>query len=263
MTMRAFCKPGGSGPTLYCLFFLACILTPGGGWAAEVSAAVAANFLLPLRSIAPAFEKETGHRVRIVSGSTGKLYAQIKQGAPFDVFFAADAKRPELLVEEGLAVSGSRFTYAVGRLVLWSADAALVSGDAERTLKNGSFRHLAVANPKTAPYGRAAQEALAKLGLWEGMRPLLVRGENISQTFQFVVSGNAELGFVALSQVNSGKFANKGSRWAVPPKWHAPILQDAVLLSRAKNNPAALALLRFLAGPVAKKRITRFGYGFE
>ncbi len=259
MTLRM----GGERGTRWGLFFIACLLFPGRAGAAEVNAAVAANFLLPLQSIAPAFEQETGHRLRIVSGSTGKLYAQIKQAAPYDVFLAADARRPQLLVQEGQAVSGSRFTYAVGRLVLWSADASLVSGGAERTLKNAAFRHLAIANPKTAPYGRAAQEALAKLGLWETLRPRLVRGENIGQTFQFVVSGNAELGFVSLSQVHSGKFANAGSRWAVPPDWHAPLLQDAVLLARAEDNPAAQALLRFLKSPAAKKRIAAFGYGFE
>ncbi len=253
------------GPVVcaWLMLFFAGLVSPAASAAGEVNAAVAANFLLPLRSIAQEFEKQTGHRARIISGSTGKLYAQIRQGAPFDVFLAADEKRPRLLVEEGHAVPESRFTYAVGRLALWSAVPTLVSDDAARVLKSGKFRHLAIANPKTAPYGRAAQEVLQKLGLWEPLRPRLARGENIGQTFQFVVSKNAELGFVALSQIQTARFKGKGSRWAVPPDWHAPLRQDAVLLTRARSNPAAQALFEFLQEAEVRKRITDFGYGFE
>ena len=175
---------------------------------AEVVVAVAANFVPPFREVSMEFEKATGHTVQVASGSTANFYAQIKNGAPFDVFFSADNERPKLLEDEGLGVKGSRFTYAIGRLVLWSPDPNLVKG--EDTLRSESFKHLAIANPKTAPYGAAAMQAMQKLGLWETVQPRLVMGENLGQTMGFIESGNAELGFLALSQVMDPKMKGKG-----------------------------------------------------
>lgn len=234
--------------------------------AAEVRVAVAANFSAPADEIGRAFEKATGNHVVISSGSTGKLAAQIQNGAPFDVLLAADAERPALLEKDGAAVARSRFTYARGRLVLWSADAALVDGGG-KVLASDRFRHLAIANPKLAPYGAAAEEVLAGLGLRKQIDPRLVQGEDISQTYQFVASGAAELGFVALSQVRAaageagGDGPIKGSMWLVPEASYHPIDQQAVLLSRAKANPAARAFLAFLKGGQARAIINRYGYG--
>lgn len=258
-------KTGQGGSTLntVVILWLTFILMPGSVGAEEVRAAVASNFLLPLKAVAELFEEETGHRVRVISGSTGKLYAQIKQGAPFDVFFAADSTRPRLLEEEGLAVSGSRFVYAVGRLALWSADAARMTGDGAQILSEKKIRYLAIANPKTAPYGRAARQVLKALGVWENVRGRLVRGENIAQTFQFVVSKNAELGFVALSQVRTGKFKNRGGMWEVPQSLHSPLVQEAVLLRRSEKNLAAKALMDYLGSGKIRRVIESFGYSLQ
>ncbi|CCQ89207.1 Molybdenum ABC transporter, periplasmic binding protein [Nitrospina gracilis 3/211] len=233
---------------------------PALSCAETVTVAVASNFLGPLKQIARQFEAETGHAARIVSGSTGKLYAQIKNGAPFHVFLAADSKRPRLLEEEQLASPGWRFTYARGKLVLWSADPESINEDGAGVLKTGKFRHLAVANPKTAPYGRATQSTLQKLGLWEALQQRIVRGENVVQTFQFAASGNAEFGFVALSQVLALPPGKQGSRWDVPQSFHPPIDQDAVLLAKGIHNAAAKALLEFLKSPATKRQIGAFGY---
>lgn len=227
--------------------------------AAEVQVAVAANFLAPLQKVAAAFAQDTGHRVVIVAGSTGKLYAQIKHGAPFDVLLAADDETPARLEREGDALAGTRQTYAIGRLVLWSARPGFVD-DQGVVLKAAGFRHLAIANPKTAPYGAAAIEVLRKLGLFDQIAAKFVQGENIAQTHQFVSTGNAELGFVALSQVfRDGKIA-QGSGWIVPAAMHAPIRQDVVLLARAKGNAAAVALRDYLRAPKAASIIRGFGY---
>ncbi|CAI2717280.1 molybdate ABC transporter substrate-binding protein [Nitrospina watsonii] len=246
------------------LFFLWAIAgwaaLPAGAWAETATVAVASNFLGPFQHIAKAFEAETEHRARIVSGSTGKLFAQVVHGAPFDVFLAADAKRPELLEEQQLAVTGSRFTYAIGRLTLWSADPKGIDGDGASVLKRGTFRHLALANPKTAPYGKAAQSTLQTLNLWEPLQPRLVRGENVGQAFQFAATGNAEIGFVALSQVLALPPSQQGSRWDVPPHYHDPIEQDAVLLATGRGNGAATALMRFLRSAQAKQMIEQSGY---
>jgi molybdate transport system substrate-binding protein len=232
---------------------------------AEVRVAVAANFTAPCEEIARAFERRSGHRVMVSAGSTGKLAAQIQNGAPFDVLLAADAERPALLEKGGTAVSGSRFTYARGRLVLWSADRGLVDG-AGKVLAASRFRHLAIANPKLAPYGAAAEQVLGGLGLWQRLSPRLVQGEDIGQTYQFVASGAAELGFVALSQVRAaaggaGGGQIKGSMWIVPEASYRPIDQQAVLLTGAWGNLAARAFLDFLKGGEARAAIERFGYG--
>jgi len=226
--------------------------------AEQVQVAVAANFVPPFKALSVEFEKQSGHTVEVSAGSSGKFYAQIKNGAPFEVFFSADDERPKLLEDEGLGVKGSRFTYAIGRLVLWSQDPALVTG--EDTLKNGKFKHLAIANPKTAPYGIAAMQAMMKLGVWEALQPRIVMGENLGQTSGFLESGNAELGFLALSQVLDEKLKGKGSRWEVPESLHEPIKQDAVLLVKGQNNPAAKALMDFMHSPQARAVIERYGY---
>ena len=236
------------------------ILTMMGppAFAEQVLVAVAANFTPPFREIAQEFERTTGHQVRVVSGASGAFYAQIKNGAPFDVFFSADNERPKLLEDEGLGVKDSRFTYAIGRLVLWSPNAGLVKE--EETLRSKTFKRLAMANPKTAPYGVAALQTMQKLELWDNLKPQLVMGESLGQTMGFIESGNAQLGFVALSQVLDPKIKGTGSRWEVPTDVHEPITQDVILLMRAKDNPAAKSLLEFATGTQAKDIIARYGY---
>jgi molybdate transport system substrate-binding protein len=227
-------------------------------FAEQALVAVAANFIPPFREIAIEFETASGHTLRVAAGASGTFYAQIKNGAPFDVFFSADAERPKLLEDEGLGVKDSRFTYAVGRLVLWSPNADLVKG--EETLHSETFKRLAIANPKTAPYGLAAMQAMQKLDVWESLQLKLVIGENLGQTMGFVESGNAELGFLAFSQVMDPKIKAKGSRWDVPSHLHEPIKQDVILLTKGKDNQAAKALMAFMGGPQAKKIIERYGY---
>lgn len=231
--------------------------------AREVRVAVAANFTSTLKEIAIQFERKSGYATLISSGSSGKFYAQIKHGAPFDVFLSADAARPQLLEDEGLAVPGSRFTYAVGRLTLWSPDPHMLKDDGPTVLLNGRFEHLAIANPKTAPYGTAARHVLEQLGLWNHLKDRIVQGENIGQTFQFVFSRNAQLGFVALAHVLDPKIKGAGSRWNVPESWHEPLTQQAVLLTNSQHNAAAIAFLDFLKGPTAGAIIEQFGYGLE
>jgi molybdate transport system substrate-binding protein len=227
--------------------------------AAEVEVAVAANFTAPMQKIVADFEKDTGHKAQLAFGSTGKFYAQIRNGAPFDVLLAADDETPARLEREGYAASGSRFTYAIGQLALWSARAGYVDDKGE-VLKEGAFGHLAIANPKLAPYGAAAMEALKGLGLLAALQPRFVQGENIAQTFQFVSTGNAELGFVALSQIVEGGKLKSGSAWIVPASLHNAIRQDAVLLARGKDNPAALALVKYLKEDKARAIISAYGY---
>ncbi len=250
------------GKRSWALSWLMCfcvwLLIVPGAEAEEVQVAVAANFVITFKEIAAEFEKTSKHTVQINAGSSGKFYAQIKNGAPFEVFLSADDERPKLLEDEGLGVKGSRFTYAVGRLVLWSQDPALVTG--EDTLRNGTFKHLAIANPKTAPYGAAAMQAMMKLGVWESLQPRIVMGENLGQTSGFLESGNAELGFIALSQVLDEKLKGKGSRWDVPESLHEPIQQDAVLLTKGQSNPAAKALMEFMHSSQARSIIERYGY---
>jgi molybdate transport system substrate-binding protein len=233
------------------------LLAATGARAGEVSVAVAANFKATLEEVGAAFTRATGHTVLASSGSTGKLYAQITQGAPFAVLLAADRARPARLEQEGRTAAGSRFTYAVGRLVLWSPDPGRVDAEGA-VLRDPALERLAIANPRTAPYGAAAQEVLEGLGLWDALRPRLVRGENIGQAFQFVASGNAPQGFVALAQVRAG--GQPGSQWLVPQALHAPIEQQAVLLKAGENNAAARAFLDYLRGPEAVAIIERYGY---
>lgn len=225
----------------------------------EVQVAVAANFTAPMQKIAADFEKATGHQAKLSFGATGKFYAQIRNGAPFEVLLAADDETPAKLEKEGLAVSGSRFTYSIGQLALWSAKPGYVDAKGE-VLKQGAFEHLAMANPKLAPYGAAAVETLTKLGLLGSVESRFVQGENIAQTYQFISTGNAELGFVALSQVYEGGKLKSGSAWIVPAKLHSPIRQDAVVLAKGKDNPAAAALVKFLKTDKARAVIQSYGY---
>ena len=235
------------------------LLAAAGLHAAEVQVAVAANFTAPMQQIAADFEKETGHVAKLSFGATGKFYAQIVNGAPFEVFLAADDTTPAKLEKEGHAVAGSRFTYAVGKLVLWSAKADFVDAKGE-VLQGGNFNKLSIANPKTAPYGAAAIETLTRLKLLETVQAKFVQGENISQTLQFVSTGNAELGFVALSQVFKDGKLNSGSAWVVPGEFHEPIYQDAAILAKGKDSAAAAALLKYLKGDKARAVIKSFGY---
>jgi len=228
--------------------------------AGQVRVAVAANFVGTLNELGKAFHASSGNTLLISAGSTGKLCAQISNGAPFDVLLAADVAHPQRLEQEGLAVPGSRFTYARGQLALWSRDPKRVD-DKGKVLHTDSFRHLAIANPLTAPYGAAAQQALQHLGLWETLTPRLVRGEDIGQTLQFVQSGNAELGFVALAQIQQLKAGARGSWWLVPAEFYDPIEQQAVLLAHAKDNIAARAFLTFLQSRQAREIIQASGYG--
>ncbi|MDR0701454.1 MAG: molybdate ABC transporter substrate-binding protein [Azoarcus sp.] len=230
-----------------------------GAQAGEVSAAVAANFTAPMQEIVAEFEKDTGHKAVPSFGSTGQLYTQIKNGAPFGVFLAADDATPAKLEQEGGTVAGSRFTYAIGTLVLWSAKEGLVDNKGE-VLKKGDFAHISVADPVKAPYGTAAVEALKKLGVFDALSAKIVTGNNIAQAHQFVSTGNAELGFVALSQVFKAGKLTGGSAWIVPENLYEPILQDAVLLTNAKDNEAAVALLKYLREPKAAAIIKSYGY---
>ena len=225
--------------------------------AGEIHVVVASNFYEALSTISKQFETKTGHNVTLMPGSTGKHYAQIKNGAPFDVFFAADIRRPKLLEQEGAAVYGSRFTYAIGKVVLWSPRNGFVDLKGH-VLNNGEFYHLAIANPKLAPYGRAAREVLKRLGLWDKLMGLIVRGENISQTFQFVKSGNADLGFVARSQVHHSGRPLEGSWWDIPQELYTPIEQQAVLL---KDGEVARTFLTFVRSDKGHKIIHSYGYG--
>jgi molybdate transport system substrate-binding protein len=226
----------------------------------EVLVAVAANFAAPLAKIGAGFSATTGHTLKISSGATGKFHAQIVAGAPFEVMIAADDETPKKLVDEGLAVAGSQFTYAIGKLVLWSAQPGFVDAQGA-VLASGRFAHLAIANPKLAPYGRAATEVLKARGLTDALAPKLVTAESIAQAHQFVATGNAELGFVALSQVAVPGQAMSGSHWLVPASLYREIRQDAVLLKAGAKNPAAIALLAYLKSAPAKALIQSWGYG--
>ena len=237
------------------------IFTGTGAQAASATIAVAANFAEPMRALAALLEQTTSHRLQISVGATGRLYAQIRNGAPFDVFLAADTRAPAQLETDGLAVPGTRFTYATGQLVLWSAQSGLVDSQGA-VLKTDRFRKLAIANPKTAPYGAAALEVMTQLGLSDALTPKLVQGESIGQAYNFTFTGNAELGFVALSQVLVGGQLKSGSMWKVPPALYTPIRQDAVLLQRGASNAAALALLALLRSPPGQAVIQSFGYAF-
>ncbi len=227
----------------------------------EVRIAVAANFTDATREIAPLFEQATGHTTRISYGSTGKLFSQIEHGAPFELFLAADTKRPVMAEKAGLAVAGSRFVYAKGKLALWSLKPDLFQ-NGEAFLKGGTFDHIALANPKTAPYGLAAEQVMQHIGILETLTPKLVKGDSIAQTFQFAATGNAEVGFIALAQIKGWK-GDSGTLWEIPADYYAPIAQAAVLLKKGEDNPAATAYLEFLKSDAAREVIERFGYGVE
>ena len=230
----------------------------GSASAGQTQVAVAANFSAPAKEIAAAFKAETGNEAQLSFGASGQFHAQIQQGAPFQVFLSADADRPKAAIEAGLAVADSRFTYAIGRLVLWSKSLDLAKGD--EALKAGGFAKLAIANPKSAPYGAAAVEAMTKLGVYDAIQPKIVQGASIGQAFEFVDTGNAELGFVALSQLAN---VTTGSRWPVPQALYAPIRQDAVLLKTGADDEASKAFLAFLKGPAARAIIEKYGYGLD
>lgn len=239
----------------------ALLLASWSAQAAQATVAVAANFAEPLRALAAVLEKTTGHRLEIVVGATGRLYAQIANGAPFDLFLAADQATVAKAESEGLTVPGSRFLYATGQLVLWSARPDLVDKQGQ-VLRQDGWRRLAVANPRTAPYGAAAMQTLAQLGLTQALAPRLVQGESIAQTYNFAHTGNAELAFVAMSQVLEGGRLKSGSMWVVPAQYHEPIRQDAVLLKRGARNEAARALVKLMQSPAGQDLIRSFGYTF-
>jgi molybdate transport system substrate-binding protein len=243
---------------------LGCLLLALGSLAAhaeEVSVAVAANFATPMQKIAVLFTQDTGHTATLSMGSTGKFYAQIKNGAPFHVLLSGDEETPLRLEQENGTAPNTRFTYAVGKLVLWSKQAGFVDAQGD-VLRKGNFSHLAIADPKLAPYGAAAIETLQALGLLTKLQPRLVQGESIGQAYQFVASGNAQLGFVALSQVMSNDRITEGSAWLVPPHLYQALRQDAVILKNGKDNKAATALMAYLKTEKARAVIRSFGYGF-
>jgi len=239
------------------LFFFLAAVSPV--LADDVRVAVSANFTAPFQAMAPEFEKATGHRLVAVFGATGAFYAQIVNGAPFEVLLAADDKTPAQLETEGRAVPGSRFTYAIGKLVLWSARPGTVD-DRGEVLRGNSFEHIALADPKIAPYGAAAVEAMKALGVYEALQAKIVQGESISQTYQFVASGNAAIGFVALSQVSRKGAIISGSAWIVPPERYSPIRQDAVLLAKGRGRPGAEALMHYLASESIRPLLSAYGY---
>jgi len=230
-------------------------------FAGEVQVAVAANFTAPMKVIAAQFEKDTGNKVLASYGATGKFYAQIHNGAPFDILLAADDETPAKLDQEKVTMAGSRFTYAIGKLVLWSAQPGMVDAKGD-VLTAGKFDHIAVADPKLAPYGLAARETLQKLNLFASLAPKFVTGDNIGQTYQFVASSAAPLGFVAMSQVYENNQLKSGSAWVVPSALYSPIRQDAVVLGKGGNNAAAAAFIGYLKGDKAKAVIRSFGYDF-
>ena len=234
-------------------------LTADAALSGEIQVAVAANFTGPMQIIAAEFEKDSGHKAQLVFGATGKFYAQIQNGAPFEILLAADEQTPLKLVREGAAVSGSQFTYAIGKLVLWSTKPGLVD-DKGAVLSKPNLLHVAYSHPKLAPYGAAAVEAMTALGVFETLQPKLVQAENIAQAYQFVLSGNAEVGFVALSQVfRDGKIA-QGSAWVLPQRLYSPIRQVAVILDKGKDNAAAKDLMTYLRSDKAKATIRAYGY---
>jgi len=247
------------GKLLKYLIFILTLMCSLQSWSGEVLVAVAANFAAPMKKIAAAFEQDTANKVNISIGSTGKFYTQIKNRGPYHVLLAADDEVPAKLEKEGLGESGSRFTYAIGKLVLWSKNSALVDNKGE-ILKTGTFKHISIADPKLSPYGFAAMETLAQLSLDKAITTRAVWGENIGQAYLFVQSQSAELGFVALSQVYVDGRIGEGSAWLVPESMHSPIRQDAILLSAGKNNPTAEDFLVFMKGKKARDIIKSYGY---
>lgn len=249
-----------TSPSVRACVLIAALFT-GAAHAETISVAVASNFTAPMQKIAAQFEKDTGHKAELSFGATGKFYAQISNGAPFGILLAADDKTPAKIAQEGKGDAASRFTYSIGKLVLWSKQDGYVDANGE-VLKTGKFQHVAIANPKLAPYGLAAEQTLTKLNLLDAIKPKFVQGENIGQTYQFAATGNTELGFVALSQVMEDGKIKSGSAWVVPAEMHEPIRQDAIVLNNAKDNVAAKALMDYLKGGKARAIITAYGYAF-
>lgn len=239
------------------------LLAGEGARAEEALVAVAANFADAADAIGAAFAEDTGHTLKVTTGATGKLYAQIGEGAPFAILLSADSKTPAKLEEEGKAVAGSRFTYAIGKVTLWSADADRIGDDPKAALTSAETLYVAIANPDLAPYGVAAREALTAMGLWETMQPKIVMGQNIGQTFSLVDTGAAQMGFVATSALHVPGVAPRGSRYDVPQEMFTPIRQDAVLLKAGEGNAAAVAFLEYLKGDKAREFTRSFGYGTE
>lgn len=227
-----------------------------------VQVAVAANFTAPMKQIAADFEKRTGHKAVLAYGATGKFYAQIQNGAPFEVLLSADDETPTKLAKENAAVAATQFTYAKGKIVLWSAKAALVDQEVNggEMLKRGGFDHIALTNPKLAPYGMAAVETMKALGVHAALAPKFVSGENLAQTYQFIKSGNALLGFISLSQVMKDGKIIEGSAWVVPTHLYPPLKQDAIVLNKGKHKPAAAALMQYLQSDQARAIIQSYGY---
>jgi len=242
------------------VLFLSVLMHVSAAQAAEVRVAVASNFVVPMQHIAKLFEHDTGHKLVLGSAASGTLYTRIVAGEPFDVFVAADEDAPKRLTQDGLAVGGSRFVYAVGKLALWSVQPDLVDAKGS-VLRNGNYARLAIANYRFSPYGVAAKQTLEKLAMWNGLQRKLTKGDDVAQAFALAESENVDLAFVAISQVHQdGKLTRKGSLWVVPDELHAPIRQSAVLLSKAKDNAAAQALLEFLKSKKATVLIREFGY---
>lgn len=241
------------------MFVIMLLLVAVPGLAADLHLAVAANFNAPMEQLKPLFEKASGHKLIISYGTVGKFYAQIKNGAPFELLISADDETPIRLEKDGLALPETRFTYAIGKLMLWSTKPGLVDAKGE-VLKRTDFKRLAIASPKLAVYGAAGVEVMKKLGVYEQLQQKLVFGENISQTYQFIATANADLGFVALSQIyKNGSYA-AGSHWQVPSNLYPQIRQDAVLLTKGRDNPAGKALLAFLKAQETRKIIRSYGY---
>lgn len=265
MALKSLAMIRTQGSLLFFQVILAILLSLSGMTAVhagEATVAVAANFTAPMAHLAPEFEQATGHRLVLTHGAAGKFYAQIRNGAPFDVLLSSDDETPARLEKEGLAPPQTRFTYAIGRLVLWSTQPGRVDAQGA-VLRRGDFARLAIANPKVAPYGAAAVEVMERLGVRAALAPKIVQGDSITQAWQFVATGNAELGFVALSQVwKDGRFVAAGSQWLVPATLHAPLRQDAVLLRRGQGNAAAEALLAYLRSDAARRIIRAYGYEF-
>ncbi len=248
---------------LFCLLSLGAVLSAATARAEDALIAVAANYAGAAEAVAAEFTRETGHTLQITTGATGKLFAQIAEGAPFDVMLSADAKTPARIEAEGLGVPGSSFTYAIGKLSLWSPDVGRIGDDPKAALEAPETLFIAIANPDLAPYGVAAREAMQAMGVWDAVQPKIVMGQNIGQTFSMVDTGAAQVGFVAASALEGPGIAPKGSRHDIPQAMFTPIAQDAVLLNPGKDNPAARAFMDFLKGDAAKAVAVSFGYGTE
>jgi molybdate transport system substrate-binding protein len=243
------------------LWVILLALVPAPAWAGEVRVAVTSSFFDTMTAVSEQFRTATGHQALLTEASSGELYAQILTGAPFDVYLASDQLDAKNLEDDGFAVSGTRFSYAVGRVTLWSPRPGRIGANGMETLRQGEFKTLAISNPRTNGYGQAAVQALKAMGLWSAVQERIVETENSRTAFQWVAGGKADLGLVPLGEVLDPDVKEKGSRWDVPEHFHTPVRQEAVLLVHGKDNPAALALLTFLRSDQARQTMQRFGYG--